>query len=105
MLLEIGTVTINKVVSKAIDNFFDKSKKKDTDIVSIGLAFGYFYNFLDPISALIERDELEIFDSPNGTNSQKFNAEDVRVQIIMPIHLNVYALQRCEEELAKVLFT
>jgi hypothetical protein len=87
-----------KLGLKAVEKFFDGLGKQDTDVISIGLAVGYYYNFLDPVSAVIERDEFELFSSPTGGESRQFRSENVRVQIIIPARLDVHAFQRCEEE-------
>lgn len=87
-----------KLGLKAVEKFFDGLGKQDTDVIGVGLAVGYYYNFLDVVSAVIERDELELFSSPTGGESKKFAAENVRVQIIIPARLDVQAFQRCEEE-------
>ncbi|MBI5022233.1 MAG: hypothetical protein HZB59_12420 [Ignavibacteriales bacterium] len=88
-----------EVGKKAVEKFFEGFKKKDDpNIVSIGLAVGYYYNFLDPISNEIKRDELKIYSSPEEGTFQKFVSEEVRVQIIIPTRLEVEAYQRCEDE-------
>ena len=43
---------------KATEKYFDRASKHDSDVVGIGLAVGYFYNFLDPVSTLIESDQF-----------------------------------------------
>lgn len=83
---------------KAVEKLFEGFHKEDSGIVSVGLAVGYYYNFLDPVSGVIERDELELYSSPTDTSPKKFQAEDVRVQIIIPTRLDVQAFQRCEDE-------
>jgi hypothetical protein len=83
---------------KAVDKFFEGIGKKDTDVISVGLAVGYYYNFLDVVSGVIERDEFSLFSTPTGGESRQFKSEDVRVQIIIPGRLDVSSFQRCEEE-------
>ena len=83
---------------KTVETLFERFRLKDSGSISVGLAVGYYYNFLDPISGVIERDELELYSSPTDTSPKKFRSEDVRVQIIIPSRLNVQAFQRCEEE-------
>jgi len=87
-----------KIGLKVVEKFFDGIGKQETDLVSIGLAVGYYYNFLDPVSGVIDRDEFSLFTSPTGGESQKFNSENVRVQIIIPARLEVQAFDRCEAE-------
>ncbi len=84
---------------KAVEKLFERfNQKEDPGLISIGLAVGYYYNFLDPVSGVIERDELEIYSSPTDASPKKFQSENVRVQIIIPSRLDVQAFQRCEEE-------
>lgn len=93
-----------KIGLKAVERFFDSHKKQETDLISIGLAVGYYYNFLDPVSSAIDRDEMELFSAVKGSeppqfkSEGKFKSEDVRVQIIVPEQLAVSAFQKCEEE-------
>ncbi len=83
---------------KTVEKLFESFSVKDAGSISVGLAVGYYYNFLDPISDEIKRDELKLYSSPTDDSPKKFKAEDVRVQIIIPSLLNVQAFQRCEEE-------
>lgn len=83
---------------KAVEKLFDAFGKQDSGTISIGLAVGYYYNFLDPVSGVIERDELELYSSSTDPAPRKFEAKDVKVEIIIPSRLDVYAFQRCEDE-------
>jgi hypothetical protein len=89
---------------KAVERFFDSRKKQDTDLISIGLAVGYYYNFLEPVSSAMNCAELELFSEVKGSVPQQFKSEgkfkldDVRVQIIVPSKLTASAFQRCQEE-------
>jgi hypothetical protein len=83
---------------KAVEKLFDKFNQKDSGSISVGLAVGYYYNFLDPVSGVIERDELELYSSPTDPSPKKFKSQDVRVQIIVPSRLEVQAFQRCVDE-------
>ena len=47
---------------------------------------------------MIERDELELYESPTDAAPKKFPSDAVRVQILIPARLSVQAFQRCEEE-------
>src|ERR1035441_5080883 len=73
---------------KATEKFFDRASKRDSDVVGIGLAVGYFYNFLDPVSIVIESDQFVIFASQDDKVGRKFEADDIRVQIIVPNRLD-----------------
>jgi hypothetical protein len=83
---------------KATEKFFDRASKRDSDVVGIGLAVGYFYNFLDPVSTVIESDQFVIFASQDDKVGRKFEADDIRVQIIVPNRLDVATFKRCEDE-------
>ena len=88
----------------AVKKFFDGINKQDSDVISIGLAVGYYYNFLDPVSAAIDRDEFELYSAvkdsepPQFRLEGQFRSENVRVQIIIPGRLDVTSFQRCEDE-------
>ncbi len=81
-----------------IKKFFEGKDKKESDLISVGLAVGYYYNFLEPLSSEINRDEFTISASKDGDNKRMFPAEDVRVQIIIPGKLDVFAFDRCETD-------
>lgn len=83
---------------RTVEKLFEGFNQKDSGSISVGLAVGYYYNFLDPVSGEIDRDELELYSSPTDTSPKKYKAQDVRVQIIIPSRLDVQAFQRCEEE-------
>lgn len=83
---------------KAVKGLFDLSKKEDKDLISIGLAVGYFYNFLDPISSVIRNDELELHSDQLSGGSKLFNSEAVKFQILIPSRLDVHAFHSCEAE-------
>lgn len=83
---------------KAVKTLFDLAKKQDKDLISIGLAVGYFYNFLDPVSSVIRNDELELRSDQFSSGSKLFNAESVKVQILIPSRLDIHAFQSCEAE-------
>jgi hypothetical protein len=87
---------------KAVERFFDRAGKQEANeelnVVSPGLALGYFYNFLDPVSGVIRRDEFSLYLSPMEGESAKFRSEDVRLQIIVPERLDVSSFERCESE-------
>jgi hypothetical protein len=83
---------------KAVEKFFDGVGKHETDLISIGLAVGYFYNFLDPVSRVIDNDALTLYSEPTGGASRQFKSEDVSVQIIVPQRLEGAAFKRCDDE-------
>ncbi len=83
---------------KIVQKFFDRVGNHESDVIAIGLAVGYFYNFLDPVSALIESDQFVIFSSAEDKVGRKFEADDIQVQIIIPSRLDVATFGRCEAE-------
>jgi hypothetical protein len=87
-----------KIGLRTVEKLFDGFHKDDSGSISIGLAVGYYYNFLDPVSGVIKRDEFELYSSPTDPSPRKFQSEDVRVQIIIPTRLDVQAFDRCEAE-------
>jgi len=82
---------------EAVKKFFE-SKKDDKDLISVGLAAGYFYNVLDPISAVIKRDEVKLFDTAEDKEGRHYDAETVEVQVILPGRLDASAYERCEKD-------
>ena len=66
-----------------IKKFFDGKGKTETDLISIGLAVGYYYNFLEPLSAEIERDDFTVSQTRGDGAGSVFMAEDVQVRIPM----------------------
>jgi hypothetical protein len=82
---------------EAVKKFFE-SKKDDKDLISVGLAVGYFYNFLDLISDVIKRDEVKLYDRAEDKDGRYYDAETVEVQVILPGRLDVSAYDRCEQD-------
>src|SRR4030095_1563579 len=89
---------------KAVEKFFDGLNKQETDVVGIGLAVGYFYNFLDPVSSAIDCEQFELYSEVKGSNplefrsEGQFKSEQTLVQIIIPGRLSGEAFKRCESE-------
>jgi Prokaryotic STING domain len=84
-----------------VKKFFE-GKKDDKDLISVGLAVGYFYNFLDVISGAIDNTRIitlyEAKDGKPGDKCQQYDSETVEVQLILPRRLDVGVYQRCEED-------
>lgn len=81
-----------------VKRFFQPAAKKEHDLVSIGVAVGYFYNFLDPVSAVIENEDFELYQSPEDKAPQNFASENIDMQVILPKRLDVEAFQVCESK-------
>jgi hypothetical protein len=80
-----------------VTKLFDR-KKDDKDLISVGLAVGYFYNFLDLISDVIKRDEVKLRENPNDGEGRHFDVDTVELQVIVPGRLDVAAYDRCEHD-------
>jgi hypothetical protein len=89
--------TAAKLGLEAVKKFFE-GKKDDKDLISVGLAVGYFYNFLDLISDVIRRDEVTLRDKPDDKDGRHFDADTVELQVILPARLDVAAYDRCERD-------
>ena len=94
MLSEIATT----IGIKAVERLFSHFRSEDSGSIAVGLAVGYFYNFLHPVSGVIQRDELEIYANQEDKSPRKFEAEDVRIQVIIPNRLEGGVFDRCEAE-------
>jgi hypothetical protein len=86
-----------KLGLEAVKKFFE-GKKDDKDLISVGLAVGYFYNFLDLISDVIRRDEVTLREKPDDKDGRHFDADTVELQVILPARLDVAAYDRCERD-------
>jgi Prokaryotic STING domain len=82
---------------EVVTKLFER-KKDDKDLISVGLAVGYFYNFLDLISDVIKRDEVKLRENPNDGEGRHFDADTVELQVIVPGRLDVAAYDRCERD-------
>ena len=81
-----------------VAKIFESFKKQESGSMSVVLAVGYYYNFLDPVFGEIARGELELFASKADKAPRRFAPENVSVQIIVPSRLQVDAFLRCEAE-------
>jgi hypothetical protein len=83
---------------EVVKKFFD-SKKDDRDLISVGLAVGYFYNFLDVFYENIEHTSaIELFDKPGDKDGNKYDTETIEVQVILPKRLDVDTYDRCVKD-------
>jgi hypothetical protein len=105
ILSTVAAETAIEIGIKVVRRFFVAGEKKDQDLVSIGLAVGYFYNFLDPVNSVIQDGDLTLFqpadkDDPLSLESPKttFDTENVNMQVIIPKRLDVEAFKACEDE-------
>jgi len=86
-----------KLGLEAVRKLFE-GKKDEKDLISVGLAVGYFYNFLGPISDVISRDEVTLSEKADDKDGRHFDADTVQLQVILPARLDVNAYDRCERE-------
>jgi len=72
---------------------------KRKDLVSVGLAVGYFYNFLNVFYENIEHTPtIELFDKPEDKEGHKYDTETIEVQVILPKRLDDDAFRSCEKD-------
>jgi hypothetical protein len=87
-----------------VDRFFQEKARKKEDLVSVGLAVGYFYNFLEPLKNVLANDAFKLYKPEDKKDVTKdsprtdYNIDDVDVQIILPKRLDVEAIAVCETE-------
>ena len=93
-----------ELASGAVNRWLSSKNKKEQDLVSIGLAVGYFYNFLDPINKILETNVLDLYmpgDQKKASlqNPKKsFDLDNVYVEIIIPKRLDPEARRACNDE-------
>lgn len=94
---ELAATQLAKV---AIEKYFEGKSRKDSDLVSIGVAVGYFANFIQPIAENLKVAGLTLVDLPDGKESwsKQFHADDVELKIIMPRELSARAFDSCEKK-------
>lgn len=92
------------IAKKLTERWFDSKKRNDQDLVSIGLAVGYFYNFLDPLNNVLVVNALDLYTTPELESKEEgvlapkktFELEDVHVEIIIPKRLDPEARLACD---------
>lgn len=91
---------------EAVKKFFE-GKKDDKDLISVGLAVGYFYNFIavfyeaiqhEGIITLRDRSDDKDGRKPEEKEGRKYDADTVEMQLILPTRLDVDTYKRCEED-------
>jgi hypothetical protein len=76
-----------------------EGKKDDKHLFSVGLAVGYFYNFIAPLYEAIQHEGIiTLGDKPEDKDGKKYDAETIEMQLILPKRLDVDTYKRCEEE-------
>lgn len=92
------TETAINIGINVVKKFFESPKLNDDQLISVGVAVGYFYNFLDPVSRVIRGDDFQLYKSPDDKEPQTFQSDQIKLQIVMPQRLDVYAFESCEKE-------
>jgi hypothetical protein len=72
---------------EAVKKFFE-GKKDDKDLISVGLAVGYFYNFLNVISGVIQNNQVTLYEKAGDKDGRRFERDTVAVQVILPARLD-----------------
>ncbi|HLP00861.1 MAG TPA: STING domain-containing protein [Opitutaceae bacterium] len=83
---------------RAVERFFEKTGRVETEPVSIGLAVGYHYNFLAPIAETLEGGSFVLYETAEGGNGRPFAEALVSVQLIIPNRLDAECFRSCEAE-------
>ena len=107
MAFVIAPGTIDAAIAvgiNVVNRFFQEKTKKKEDLVSVGLAVGYFYNFLEPLNNVLANEAFKLY-KPAGNNNltvdsphTSYNIDDVNVEVIIPKRLDVEAKVACENE-------
>ncbi len=112
MPLTAATIeTLVKIAGSIFDRFVKPPKKRQfpelisDDLVSIGLATGYFFNFIDMTAKTMQyAGGLNIY-STNADNkpdtekeAEYYSKDNIRVEIIMPQRLHANNFAACEQE-------
>ena len=86
-----------RLAEKAVNKLFETPKgEDDRQLISPGLAVGYFYNFLDVISGELRRGFS--LKKENGSE-MAVNEDNANIEIIIPKWLRPTAFTSCEREL------
>jgi hypothetical protein len=97
-----------KLAEKAIDKVFS-AKKNDPEppLMSLGMAVGYYYNFLDTLARQLSTGSITLSDRPpqdgGAGQAMEFDLDSTNIQIILPQRLEGGDIQMCEAEFAQTL--
>ncbi len=109
-LTALAIETIVDIANAIFTSFIKPEKRKypeliNDNLVSIGLATGYFFNFIDMTAKTIQyTGGLDIYSStadrkPDLTKPAiHYSKDNIKVEIIMPKRLNMYNFAACEKE-------
>lgn len=112
--MSLSAASIESVISIAgsiLDRYLKPTTKRQfndlvrDELVSIGLATGYFFNFLDMTAKTIQyTGSIEVFSSTKDgkrdleTKPMRFLKDNIKVEIIMPKRLQSENFAACERE-------
>jgi hypothetical protein len=107
-ILAAAAIEAAKELGKSVVNrFFQPKEKKEQDLISIGLAVGYFYNFLEPLNIVLRNNVFNLYKAQSkdvtlsaDTPEKSFKINEVNVEVIIPKRLDVEAISACENEFA-----
>lgn len=99
-----GLKLANTIVTQV---FSQKKVEKEPTLMALGLAVGYYYNFLDVIGRQLSSGSVTLNDKLNpkpgeGTETN-FDLAATRIQIIVPERLDGGAFERCVGEFDRSL--
>jgi hypothetical protein len=107
-LLTAAAIDVAKELGiSVVKRFFQPKDKKEQDLVSIGLAVGYFYNFLDPLNNVLANNVFNLYEPTDNKETSlenpktSYSIDDVNVEVIIPKRLDVEAKAACENEFKK----
>jgi hypothetical protein len=89
-----------KLADRAVNKIFSP-KKADPEpmLMSLGLAVGYYYNFLDVVAQQLSVGSITLNDKanpkPGEGNETEFDLDATKIQIIVPAKLEVSSFQLC----------
>jgi hypothetical protein len=99
---EVGVDAGVKLASVVVNNIFAaKQKGAQPQLMSPGLAVGYYANFIEPMGQLLNVGEIELFENEEPRPDEiplKFDLENTNFQIIIPSRLNGQAFKLCLNE-------
>jgi hypothetical protein len=95
-----GLKLANTVVSKV---FSQKKVEKEPTLMSLGLAVGYYYNFLDVVGRQLSTGSVTLNQGAGDGSQTTFDLAATRIQVILPERLDGGAFERCTAEFDRSL--
>jgi len=107
LLSAVAIEAAKELAKNVVKRFFHLGDKKEQDLVSVGLAVGYFYNFLSPLNDVVINNIFDLYmpaDEKSLTLASPkitYNMDYVNIEVIIPKRLDVEAKTACENEFKK----